>query len=120
MLAPELDALRGALAAFARQGCPDLLADAVHDYSAAFDRRREAILEGNEDDEVRPVVGAVSLAGLVLPGDAVLSSSLAALEAVGTAAKAGGPVENLPAHADPYDARTFIAIVVRVIGRGGR
>ncbi|MBS0197974.1 MAG: hypothetical protein JSR77_14555 [Planctomycetes bacterium] len=86
-------------------------------YAQAFELRREEVLEGCPDDEVRAIEGAASISLVTLPGDAVLRSSLEALAALGPRrARAAAEPATLPVLVDPLDAAPITAMVVRVLG----
>lgn len=75
-LAALRDALDGAIAA------PDAatLRDAAGAYHNAFESRINEVLEGAKDDEIRAVPGVVVLTPMTLPANAVLASSVVAVE----------------------------------------
>lgn len=116
----ELSDLRAALSAEATgpreagRARSERLDDAAAAYARSFDRQRGELL-ATEDDEVRAVDGAISITGVLLPGDAVLTSSLAALRSLGS-----GSVEAAaPARARPGDLGEpgTLAFMVKVLGR---
>ncbi|MEX2217855.1 MAG: hypothetical protein WD749_03770 [Phycisphaerales bacterium] len=133
LLAPELADLRHALAAFV-EGAPSLapedlaqpqaeLALAARAYASAFAESRDDLLAPDEDDELRALDGTIALTGLILPGDAVLTSSVAAVRTlspaparIGAAAAPERGTPNLPVPHDPL-ARDFLTILVRPLGR---
>jgi hypothetical protein len=85
-------------------GSPGELRAAAASYAAAFERERDHITAPpgpGEADEVRVVVGEISVVGMRLPGDAVVRSSLIAT---------GRRPENPPA---PGEVR---AMVFKIIG----
>lgn len=133
LLAPSLGPLREAVAAIAADhaGAEDgswrpstaALADmndAARAYTEAFGLAREEVLRPLDPDDERPVESTVSLTALVLPGNAVLRSSLQALRAVGIAGSRGGTATRALARSvdDPGDARPVLSLVVKVLGRG--
>lgn len=134
LLADELEDLRDRMAAGAEaatmDGCEDegfggareSVAEAARAYAAAFEDRREQIAAVEEDeDEPRVVEGVVGVTAVLLPADAVLRSSVAAMGALWPgAARAVGAVEatNLPVLHDPAERGQFVSLVVKVIGRG--
>lgn len=70
-------------------GSPGEIREAAEAYASAFERERGHITAppgAGEDDEVRVIVGEVSVIGMLLPGDAVVRSSLLA-----TGRRAEGP-----------------------------
>jgi hypothetical protein len=95
------------------RGGSERLAEAVAAYSDAFERKRESLTEPDEDG-IRVIEGAVSVTGLMLPGDAVLTSSLAALDVVKTG-RAEAVVE-APAQPGSLDRPRFLALVVKCWG----
>jgi hypothetical protein len=123
LLGEELEDLRAELAGAAegalagrRNGSVAGLASAARAYAAAFEAERGELLSGpksDDEEDVRAVEGMVVLTGVVLPGDAALTSSVAALRAV-TPGLAAAPANagNLPARAGP-----FFTVLVRVVGR---
>jgi len=96
------------------RGGSERLAEAVAAYSDAFERKRESLTEADEDG-IRVIEGAVSVTGLMLPADAVLTSSLAALDVVKTG-RAEAAVD-APAQPGSLDRPRFLALVVKVLGR---
>jgi hypothetical protein len=132
-LDPELADLREALAAFADEGVemtPDELlaaqgdlAVAARGYASAFDTARDELVAPQEEDEdIRPIAGTVALTGLILPGDAVLTSSISAMRTLSPAMArvAAGPTTKLPVRVDPLEGRQFLTLVFRPLGRPGR
>lgn len=93
--------------------------------AAAFETTREELFLGASDDDVRPVAGAVSLSGVRLPWDAVLTSSVRAVEhlspalhgAAGGLSQAGAGTSTLPVVRDAVAGKTVLSIVVRPVGR---
>lgn len=103
----ELDSARGVLSAAARS------------YSEAFEAHREQLIQVDDPEELHVVAGVVSLTGMMLPSDAVLTSSMTAMKAI-SPALGPGPVRatNLPAVIDAVPLR-FLTIVVKVVGKAG-
>jgi hypothetical protein len=134
LLAPELDELRSALAAFADEGvdmtpaelveAQGTLAVAARAYANAFESARDELLcPQGEDEDVRPIEGTVAITGLVLPGDAVLTSSISAMRTLSPALARltdGGPPTNLPVRSDPLEGRHFLTLLIRPLGRPTR
>lgn len=128
MLASQLDGLRGAIGDAAqasgsgeRGGLErrrtDALQTAAAAYADAFDRLREELTE--PDEEERAVVAFVALTAVLLPGDAVLRSSLSAVQTLGIpVVRRALPATTLPALSDPLRVGKFVSLVVRTIGRG--
>jgi hypothetical protein len=123
LMEPELAILRDALneelgAPGATNGRPNRgstrLVEAVGAYSDAFERNRELLTEP-DDDEVRVIEGAISVTGIMLPADAVLTSSLAALEAMGSG-RAELPIAP-PSVPGSLDRPRFLALMVKALGR---
>lgn len=86
-------------------------------FAAAFEQRREELLEGCRDDEVRLIEGAASISIMTLPGDAVLRSSLTALAAMGPRRHHEvRNAENLPALFDALDRTPIVSMVVKPLG----
>lgn len=126
LLQPELDALRRAVdvqleigstnggAAHARE----VLNEAAAAYTRAFERCRDELLD-TDDDDVRVVDGAVAITGMLLPADAVLTSSLAALRVL--APTLGGRSPTRSPQPDPAASalgpRRLLTLMVRVLGR---
>jgi hypothetical protein len=132
-LEPELAELRGALGSFSHEGVDlqgdDLLAAqadlaiAARAYASAFEAARDALLSPQEDDEeLRPIEGTVAITGLILPGDAVLTSSISAMRILSPAMArvSSGPVTKLPVRCDPLEGRQFLTFLIRPLGRPGR
>jgi hypothetical protein len=90
-------------------------------FAAAFEERREELLEGCRDDEVRLIEGAASISIMTLPGDAVLRSSLTALAAMGPRRHHEvRNAENLPALFDALDQTPIVSMVVKPLGVSSR
>lgn len=112
---------RAAVNGSARPALSPKLGAAAKRYAEAFERNFSDVAraEAVGDDETRAVAGMVAITGLRLPFDAVLASSVSAFEA------AAGPSANgrhgpAPASAiverDALEGRTFVSLVVRVLG----
>ncbi len=119
VLAGPLALLRKALSA---QANPDQrqLAEAAAAYASAFKELRDDIFADAEEDDVRAVEGTLALTIGWLPSDAVLRSSLAAMDALrfgrrGKAAEAADEPAALT-RLDPVDAMQVTAFVVRPLG----
>lgn len=122
-------------AANAAEGCNDSAAlvrdvqSAAAALARAFEESREELFVGSPDDEVRPVEGAVSLSAVRLPWDAVLTSSVRALQhlapvpdtrsgpSVGTMAGVATSTTTLPATRDPLAGKSLISLIVRPMGQ---
>lgn len=109
------------------------LQDAASALAEAHRARRGVLLEGSADDDVRAVEGTISIAAVRLPWDAVLTSSLRALErAVGPRAAralaseaapstaAATIAANLPALHDGVRGRSFMALLIKPMGQPER
>lgn len=135
LLAPELGALRRAIATIAGEQSegndanPSAMAiseldDAVRQYTEAFTRHRSRLLTAQDADDVHPIESTVTIAGVMLPGNAVLRSSVDALASVsGRARAAGGPgargasrLTTALAIPDPADARPVFTLVFKALG----
>lgn len=125
VLADPLNALRDAIDTLLEEGEPRGLETAARDYARAFEASREDLHDDAPYDDVRLVEGAASLIFTLLPSDAVLRSSLAAMGEIGL----GAPIPSRRSPlADsrspvPYDAaegRLFLAMTVRPLGLPAR
>ncbi len=114
-LAPELDALRAAVeAAVSGSGAASELRQASRDYGSRF-AETETQLLADQDDEVRPVAGAVALSLVAMPRDVSLRSSADAAAAVGGA-------RERKIHASRSEANRpeeVLSLIVKVMGRDG-
>lgn len=127
VLATPLRSLRDALdsaaesALSAKGGTPDrrggdALQHAAGAYANAFDQHRAELTA--PDEEERAVEGFVALTALLLPGDAVLHASLAAVKTLGIpVARRTVAATTLPARSDPLRVGRFVSVVIRTIGR---
>lgn len=94
----------------------DALQTAAGTYADAFDRQREEL--SSPDDEERAVVSFVSVSAVLLPGDAVLRSSLSAVRALGIPiARRAVEATTLPVLSDPLRVGRFVSLVIRPMGR---
>jgi len=138
VLEPELNMLRRALhsvlsaqdAIEATPGAIQIseLDDAVRLYTEAFSARREELLTPRDADDVRPIESTVTIAGVMLPGNAVLRSSADALASISgrargqaaRSARGAGRVTTALAIPDPADVRPVCSLVFKTLGvRGG-
>lgn len=114
-LAGPLDALRGEIGEMLRRidadQTPsrvdlDCLARAAGAFSKVFDRWAAVNATGDDENDERITTGYVSISGVVMPGDAVLRSSRAAVRAIQGEARS---------EAEPLEAsrNQLLAIVVR-------
>lgn len=97
------------------------LNSAASEYTEQFSRLREDLLDCDQDD-VRCVEGTVAISVVVLPGDAVLRSSLTALKtAAGISPRSGSSSPRAATKgmvlSDPADARPVLSLVIRAMGR---
>jgi hypothetical protein len=93
----------------------------LREVGEAFECRREELLEGCRDDDVRLIEGAATVTWMTLPGDAVLRSSLTALAAMGPrrSYEVSNP-GNLPGAYDRLDQTPIAAMVVKPLGSSSR
>lgn len=98
------------------------LRDAARAYSQAFEDHERDLLSEQSDDEPRVVIGTVMLEAQVLPADAVLSSSCAAVRGMSSqrhvavaSAKPG-----LPVHVKAARLRPLQSIIVKPLGSPSR
>lgn len=118
------DALDAQPAAVREGGSPDAtsletIARAAAEYTRAFEARRAELLADSTEDEVRVVDSLATISGVVMPADAVLRSSVAAMAALcRTRARTARPPaqERLPARHDPAEGRALLALVVKPMG----
>lgn len=117
VMATELDALRVAVecAGAGHGGVGDVRA-AARSYGEGFQERESELTAGADEDEVRPVAGAVSLSLVAMPRDVALRSSADAAAAVGGA-------RERKAHAARGSGERreteVLSLVVKVLGRDG-
>jgi len=75
-----------------------------------------------DEDELHVIEGMLSVEGVVLPIDAVLRSSIAALRAVShpraVSVSSRTSTSVLPALHDPIEGLRVFSLVCRVVGRG--
>lgn len=121
ILEDVLGPLREAMGALG-EGKVDVAAEveiAAREYAVAFEECREELLELDDDDDARAVEGAVSLMGVMLPADAVLTSSLSALRALrGIASRGPSPSRETAVESRALAAgRSVFTLVVRVLGK---
>ncbi len=96
------------------------LVDAVTAYTQAFEDLRPELTERSKDDDSRLVVGTVTLEAILLPADAVLASSAAAVHHMHRTTSKRHPepeTSGLPAVADPAMQRPVLSILVRPFGQ---
>jgi hypothetical protein len=122
ILEPELAALRRAVDAQSEGGSGEAgraLSMAAGEYARAFERERAELVAPEADDAARVIDGAVAITGLLLPEDAVLTSSLAALRAMspGTARGRGETQVEAAAEQGSLARRRGLSLLVRVLGR---
>lgn len=125
-LQPQLTALRQALsnlAATASECSSDLapereaLTAAAKVYAQSFESRRAELVAPSKDDDVRVVDGTVTLSGVLLPADAVLDSSLSAMQTLAPIRALNGQNgKNGKGHA-LIRGGSVLSFFVRVLGR---
>jgi hypothetical protein len=131
LLEPELSDLRDILEALAEldlatangelDGARSDLMQAARAYTIAFEEHREELTRVDDQDDLHVVTGMVSLTGMLLPGDAVLTSSMTAMNAISPSlGPAPTRATNLPATLDATHSLRFLTIVVKVLGRASR
>jgi len=115
LLGDALADLRAALADLAAGGFADA-SSAARGYAAAFAAERDDLLAppgpNDDDDEVRPVDGTVSVRLVELPADAVFASSVRAAALLDDRSQPSGGTPAPAAEADPV-----VSMVIKVIGR---
>lgn len=132
ILAPQLAMLRAAMAALARETAeepsttPGALAiaeldDAARQYTEAFAANRAQLLTPGADDDIHPIESTITIAGVILPGNAVLRSSVDALATViprtrAASTRAGALVSTALALPDPADSRPIFSMVFKALG----
>jgi len=106
--------------------------EAAAAYARAFEARRGELTEDCRSDEVRLVEGAATVTALLLPSDAALRSSVAAMDQVARGKAPRRPVEPaphpaggapgamtvLPVRYDPVEGKHFVALVIKPLGGG--
>lgn len=131
VLEEPLAALRNALDSAIANPDPATLRDAAGAYHHAFESRIGEVLEGAKDDEVRAVPGVVVLTPMTLPPNAVLASSVVAVEVLagGKSARAAGSAVGAPVGAaetqslvavDPADRLPVHTWLVKTMGQSTR
>lgn len=124
ILEEPLGALRAALANATDDASHATLRDKAGTYHQAFESRIDEVLEGAKDDEVRAVPGVAVLTPVVLPPNAVLESSVAAVECLagGPRAKAAAASVSTTAMAtvDPVDRLQIHTWLVKAMGQSRR
>jgi hypothetical protein len=97
----------------------------LRDAAAAYSERCVAACDelrmGSGDDDVRMIEGAVTIAGVLVPWDAVLSSSLRAMERslgarLSETTDHGKNIAHLPALSDGMAGRQVLALLVKPLG----
>lgn len=131
VLEPELDDLRDVMEDVAEldpgtaNGELDVargeLAQAARAYAVAFEEHRDVLMRVEDQDELHVVTGMVSVTGMMLPSDAVLTSSMTALKAI-SPALGPAPVRatNLPATLEAAHGVRFLTLVVKVVGKSAK
>jgi hypothetical protein len=131
ILEPELEDLRLAIEGLAgldpltangelHEGQAQLMA-ASRAYAVAFEEHREMLTQPDDADDLHVMTGMVSLTGMMLPSDAVLTSSMTAMRAISPVL---GPAQsrptNLPATLAAGQELRFLTIIVKVVGKSAR
>ncbi len=93
------------------------------EWAACFEDHREFLTTPcGDEDELHVIEGMLSVEGVVLPIDAVLRSSIAALRAVShpraVSVSSRTSTSVLPALHDPIEGLRVFSLVCRVVGRG--
>lgn len=126
ILEEPLTALRNALDSAIANPDPATLRDAAAAYHMAFESRLSELLEGAKDDEIRAVPGVVVLTPMTLPANAVLASSVVAVEVLaGGKPRAASAAPNAAASApsnslvavDPADRLPVHTWLVKTMGQ---
>ncbi|QOI99139.1 MAG: hypothetical protein HRU70_00985 [Phycisphaeraceae bacterium] len=121
-LAPELSAVRGAVASLIEGRASPGLRSAAAAYTAAFEASLPELTADQREDEARVVAGAVRLSFGRYPSDAALVSSANAASRLtpGLGLRVGGDKAGepgVPAVYDPVAAGRFTGMTVRVVAR---
>lgn len=116
----------------------DALCEATNVLSAAAAERHEELMMGSIDDDVRAVESIATISCVPLPWNAVLTSSVRAIDSLhgagsakGNGTKAvmsvgedepstGAEAERAIARYDSVRGKSFLALVVKVVGQGKR
>lgn len=128
VLEHPLAALRHALKDAIEHPDAPALRDAASAYHNAFESRLNDVLDGAKDDEVRAVPGVVVLTPMTLPPNAVLASSVVAVETLAggknprAAASAAGPASDTRSLVaiDPADRLPVRTWLVKTMGQSSR
>jgi hypothetical protein len=131
LLEPELEDLRLALEELADldpltangelHSAQGRLMEASRAYAVAFEEHRETLTRVDDVDDLHVATGMVSLMGMMLPADAVLTSSMTAMRAISPAlGPAAARPTNLPATLAPGQDLRFLTIIVKVVGKSSR
>ncbi|MEN0019710.1 MAG: hypothetical protein AAF747_02375 [Planctomycetota bacterium] len=128
-LADAIDAACGAaVVGAAADEVASLVAEieaAARSYAVAFaEHEADLCRPCDDEDDLHVIKCTASLTGVVMPADAVLRSSMAALRAMSSrrarSSGASKSVQTLPALADPLDHASVASVIVKTIGRSGR
>ncbi len=129
VLAEPLAVLRDALAHAVSNPGTTTLRDAAGAYHIAFESRLHDVLEGAKDDEVRAVPGVVVMTPMTLPPNAVLASSVVAVETLAGSKSARAAASNAVASSvataslvavDPADRLPIRTWLVKTMGQSTR
>ncbi len=117
VMAQELDALRLAVeSAGAGHGSVGDVRAAARDYAERFLERTAELFAEADDDEARPVSGAVSLSLVAMPRDIALRSSADAAAAVGGARERKAHIARGSGGSEQGEV---LSLIVKVMGRDG-
>jgi hypothetical protein len=105
-----------------RRAASPRLRDAARAYAQAFEDHESDFLAAQSDDEPRVVIGTVMLEAQILPPDAVLASSCAAVRGMSATMR---PVtrntqETMPVHVKHARLRPLQSIIVKPLGSPAR
>ncbi|MBI1190333.1 MAG: hypothetical protein GC200_06595 [Tepidisphaera sp.] len=96
------------------------VAGACERFSLAFAELRDEIFRGSKDDDVRAIEGVAVLSAAAMPSDAVLRSSVQAMQSFSGRRSPAAPTSStpstLPAVFDPVEGRWLATLVVKVAG----
>lgn len=100
------------------------LRDAARAYAQAFEDNEKDLLAEQSDDEPRVIIGTVMLEAQILPADAVLASSCAAVRKMGpitrSTFKSSPEGSKLPVHVNPARTRPLQSLIVKPLGSAQR
>lgn len=125
ILEEPLAALRQALSVGSAESDGLQLRDVASAYHIAFESRLSDVLDGAKDDEVRAIPGVVVLTPMTLPPNAVLASSVVAVETLAGSKSARANSGEIVATdslvaVDPADRRPILTWLVKAMGQSSR